>query len=363
MFKNMTKSAEILMTDEEREEAEAALRGEKENQPPSQSQSSQSPQQQHQQQQHLTGEESKPESDSTGAAASATATATAPEGEKQPPAGEKAGEESASELEHAKKTKEKENARKSLTPEQKAKLEELDREQEAEQEKRISDLAEKLTSRIRPFVEAKRPGDKDDPETQLFEKRMREEAEDLKLESFGVELLHAIGGVYLTKSSIWIKSHKNAFLGVIGFVSRLREKGSVVKETWGLLGSAVSAQMSMDDLARRQERGDLPEEELRQLEEEMNGKMLLATWRTTKWEISGVLRKVLDRVLNEDKVDKKTLLNRAKAIAFLGAIYKQVQPDLGNDEQRELERLMANAQSKKHKRKAAAAAPPPPPAT
>lgn len=316
LFKSMTESADILMTDEERAEAEAALRGDKPSEP--------------------------------GKVEEGTGKTNAAEGE-----GATGSSEGSTEVEHAKKEKEK--AHKSLTPEQKAKLEELDKKREADAEKRVEDLAEKLKSRIRPFVEAKRPGDKDDPETQIFEKKMREEAEDLKLESFGVELLHAIGSVYLNKSSVWVKTHKNNFLGVMGFVSRLREKGAVVKETWGLLGSAVSAQMSMEELAKRQEKGVTPEDEMRQLEEDVNGKMLLATWKTTKWEISGVLRKVIDRVLNEKQVDKKTLLNRAKAIAFVGAIYSQVQPDPGNDEQRELERLMANAQSKKHKKATSAA--------
>ncbi len=177
---------------------------------------------------------------------------------------------------------------------------------------------------------------------------MREEAEDLKLESFGVELLHAIGSVYLTKSSTWIKTHRNNFLGVPGFFSKLKERGSMVKEGWNLLGSAVNAQMSMEEMSKRQEKGELGEEELKELEMEMSGKMLLVTWRGTKWEISTVLRKVCDRVLNDKSVkDQKVLLQRAKAIAFLGAIYKQVKPDDGDDERRELERLVANAANKK----------------
>jgi hypothetical protein len=102
---------------------------------------------------------------------------------------------------------------------------------------------------------------------------MREEAEDLKLESFGVELLHAIGNIYLTKSTTWIKSQKHNFLGLPGFFSRLKEKGAVGKEMWSLLGSAVSVQMSMEDMAKRQEKGDLDEEELRRMEQEMSGKV------------------------------------------------------------------------------------------
>lgn len=84
-------------------------------------------------------------------------------------------------------------------------------------------------------MDAKHPGEANDVETQAFEQRVRTEAEDLKLESFGVEMLHTIGGVYMTRAGNFIKSKK--FFGG-GFFGRLKEKGGMVKEGWGLLGSA-----------------------------------------------------------------------------------------------------------------------------
>ena len=117
---------------------------------------------------------------------------------------------------------------------------------------------------------------------------MQTEAEDLKLESFGVELLHAIGSVYTTKSNTWLKTKRGNFLGMPGFWNRLKERGGMIKETWGVMGSAVNVQMSMEELARHQEKGDIGEEELAALEQDMNGKMLLATWRGTRWEVTGV---------------------------------------------------------------------------
>lgn len=75
-----------------------------------------------------------------------------------------------------------------ITPEQKKKLQELEEERRKNMEERIDTLTKKLVERLRPFVHAKRPGDKDDPETQAFEAKMRREADDMKLESFGVEV-------------------------------------------------------------------------------------------------------------------------------------------------------------------------------
>lgn len=75
-----------------------------------------------------------------------------------------------------------------LTPEQKKAMEELEVERKKAMEERIKMLTTKLVDRLRPFVEAKKPGDKDDEETKAFEARIRREADDLKLESFGVEV-------------------------------------------------------------------------------------------------------------------------------------------------------------------------------
>ncbi|WFD40678.1 uncharacterized protein MJAP1_003666 [Malassezia japonica] len=263
--------------------------------------------------------------------------------------GENASEEPASTAAVAAKEKEKQKAK--ITPEQREKLEAFEKEKAEKEKKRVEDLTEKLKERIRPFVNAKNPGDADDSETQLFTRRMKEEAEDLKLESFGVELLHTIGTVYLTKSNTWLKTKRGNFLGMPGFWNRMKERGGTIKEMWGVMGSAMNVQMSMEELARHQDKGDIGEEEMKQLEQDMNGKMLLATWRGTRWEVNGILRQVLDNVLNEKGVSDKVLIQRAKAIAYIGAIYKQVVPDESDDERRELERLVAQAGEKKKKRK------------
>lgn len=75
-----------------------------------------------------------------------------------------------------------------LTPEQKRKLEELEERRREAMEERVKTLAEQLIERLRPYVHAKNPGKRDDPETLAFEERMKREAEDMKLESFGIEV-------------------------------------------------------------------------------------------------------------------------------------------------------------------------------
>ena len=58
-----------------------------------------------------------------------------------------------------------------------------------------------------------------------------------------------------------------------GFFSRLKEKGSLAKDAWGVIGSAMGVQAVMNDLAKLQEKGEVPEEELRAVEMDVTGKV------------------------------------------------------------------------------------------
>jgi len=228
-----------------------------------------------------------------------------------------------------------------LTPEQKKKLHELEEERKKVLEERVNTLTAKLIDRLRPLVEAKHPGDDDDPETIAFREKVRLEAEDLKLESFGVELLQAIGTVYSMKATSYLKSKK--FLGFGGFWSRMKEKGSVAKDAWGVIGSALSVQSLMQEMEKMQAKDEVDEEVLHAMEEDMTGKILLASWRGTRFEVVQVLREVVDAVLKDREASDSVLVNRAKGLLIIGRIFKNAVPDDSDEERRELERIVAEA--------------------
>lgn len=246
-----------------------------------------------------------------------------------------------------KEGKEKDKKRNRLTPEQKKKLQDLDEERKRSMDERVKTLTAKLIERLRPFVDAKAPGDKEDPETKAFESRMRLEADDLKLESFGVELLHAIGTVYMMKATSFMKSKK--FLGIAGFWSRMKEKGSVAKDAWGVIGSAFSVQSLMSEMDRLQKKGELDEDVLRALEEDVTGKIMLASWRGTRFEVVQVLREVVDNVLKDKEASDQVLFHRAKGLMIMGHIFKSTVPDESDEVRRELERMVAEAAEGKSK--------------
>jgi hypothetical protein len=74
------------------------------------------------------------------------------------------------------------------TPEQQKKLDEMEAQRKKDMDERVKTLTRQLIERLRPFVDAQNPGDSNDPETVTFRDKMKKEAEDLKLESFGIEV-------------------------------------------------------------------------------------------------------------------------------------------------------------------------------
>ncbi|KAJ8588286.1 DnaJ-domain-containing protein, partial [Rhizopogon salebrosus TDB-379] len=246
-----------------------------------------------------------------------------------------------------KEGKEKEKKRNKLTPEQRKKLQEIEEERRRSMEERVKTLTVKLIERLRPFVDAQAPGEGNDPETVKFQAKIKIEADDLKIESFGVELLHAIGTVYMMKATSFMKSKK--FLGIAGFWSRMKEKGSVAKDAWGVIGSALGVQSLMTEMERLQAKGEVDEDELRALEQDVTGKIMLASWRGTRFEVVQVLREVVDNVLKDKDVSDQVLFNRAKGLMIMGHIFKSTVPDETDEERRELERMVAEAASGKAK--------------
>lgn len=105
-------------------------------------------------------------------------------------------------------------------------------------------------------------------------------------------------------------------------------------------------------------KGDASQEELEALAADLSSKMLLTTWKGTRWEVNSVVGEVVDAVLHEPGLAKGVGINRAKvrvcvltssncncstsllvqAIMTIGGIFKSAVPDETDDERREIER-------------------------
>lgn len=219
-----------------------------------------------------------------------------------------------------KELRKKEKKKGGLSKEQREKLMAYERERQKAREERVDTLAKKLIDRISVWTET----DKREDVTKAFQEKTRLEVENLKMESFGLEILHAIGTTYLQKATSFLKSQK--FLGISGFFSRLKDKGTFAKETWTTISTAIDAQLTMEEMAKMEEKGgpDWTDEKKAEYERKVTGKILAAAWRGSKFEIQGVLRDVCDKVLNDKSVKLEKRVDRAHALVLAGTVYQKV---------------------------------------
>jgi hypothetical protein len=222
--------------------------------------------------------------------------------------------------EEEKELRKKEKKKAGLTKEQREELAAFEAERSRIRKERVDTLAKKLVDRISIWTETDKGGDV----TRAFQEKTRLEIENLKMESFGLDILHAIGATYMSKGTNLLKSQK--FLGIGGFFSRLKDKGAMAKDTWGTISSAIDAQMTMEEMAKAEERGgeDWTDERRVEYERRVTGKILTAAWRGSKFEIQSVLRDVCDEVLYDKKVPMAKRLERAQALVISGEIFAKV---------------------------------------
>ncbi|KAI1474478.1 DnaJ-domain-containing protein [Daldinia eschscholtzii] len=249
--------------------------------------------------------------------------------------------------EEERELRKKEKKKGGLTKEQRDQLAAFERERARIRQERVDTLAKKLIDRISVWTET----DKGPDVTKAFEDQIRLEVENLKMESFGLDILHAIGAVYMSKATALLKSQK--FLGIGGFFSRMKDKGTLVKETWNTISSAIDAQQTMEEMARMEQAGgeDWTDEKKVEYERRVTGKILTAAWRGSKFEIQSVLREVCDSVLHDKKVPLNKRLERAQALVIIADIFQKAQRTEEEGEYMAFEQLVAEAAIKKEKEK------------
>ncbi|KAK5097768.1 DnaJ-like protein [Exophiala xenobiotica] len=234
-----------------------------------------------------------------------------------------------------------------LTAEQREKLAVYERERQKKREERVDTLSKKLLDRLSVWTET----DKGPEVTKAFQEKIRLETENLKMESFGLEILHAVGYTYMSKASSFLKSQK--FLGISGFFSRLKDKGQLAKDTWGTISTAIDAQLTMEEMAKLEEAGgaDWTDEKKAEYERKVTGKILAAAWKGSKFEIQGVLRDVCDKVLNDKSVKLDKRVERAHAMVLCGTIYQRAMRDPDEEgDYMAFEQLMAESMKKTEKK-------------
>lgn len=210
----------------------------------------------------------------------------------------------------------------------------------------------------------------------------------LKLESFGVDLLHTIGLIYTQKATTCLKSSK--FLGLGGVWFRTKERGTMMKSAWGTMSSAIDASIAgvillfrmlivlAEKMSRMEEEmasGKYTEEEVVESMLDLSGitplndltvkgKMLMVGWKATRLEVIQVIRcrflyltsdtlfrDVCDKLLDKSVPELRRHI-RAQAILMIGRIFRAAERDPGQEDNGDFafEQLLAASQKKKKKK-------------
>ncbi|KAJ1734986.1 DnaJ-like protein [Coemansia sp. Benny D160-2] len=210
--------------------------------------------------------------------------------------------------------------------EKKQKRDELNKkrmEAEARNKVRIKELSDNLKQKLSIYVE----NTEADPATALaaWEAQITAEAEDLKVESMGVELLHIIGTVYRMQAKKYLE--KQEFLGGFrGVYHSFKETGQFMSGAYSTIKSAVDLQRTYAELEKAEE-NNISAEEKQRLEEAAAKKAIHVLWKSGRLEIENILRETCNVVLHDKLADKKALKRRAVALKAMGDVYAHVRPD------------------------------------
>lgn len=242
--------------------------------------------------------------------------------------------------------------RKKIRQEQREKLQEFHRESKAAEEKRVAELAEILLGRIDNYRAASTNAES----LNHYTAKLREELEDLKIESFGIQLLHLIGKTYSTQAKATILASKT--FGITKIYTTMKSKTNRMKSGFLIIKTALDAQMSAQTMVEEQARLEqsgvelTDEEKYQRMEQEriMTGKFLKTAWASTKFEVTGVLNKVCHTVLNDKSLSKKERVSRSEALLFIAKQLLETQRTPEEDEEAQIfEEMMADASAKKSK--------------
>ncbi|WWC92369.1 uncharacterized protein L201_007326 [Kwoniella dendrophila CBS 6074] len=187
---------------------------------------------------------------------------------------------------------------------------------------RVDKLAKNLVNKLNIYTEAAK-GPEDKLVGASFREICRLEAEDLKEESYGTELLNAIGRAYQAKSAQHMASSQFAPLG---WFHGAKNTFNVMGDTVATVRSALELKAVFDKLQQAEHSGMSPEE-LRKLEEQAAEQGIRTLWKGAKLEVESVVRETCERVLTEPSVPKEKLHMRAHALGLMAEAYLAIRKD------------------------------------
>lgn len=238
------------------------------------------------------------------------------------------------------------------------------RKQKEEEEKKLKELSDKLKSKMEPVLESTKNGhlDKSGKDWEIFKRKIEQDIEELKLESFGLDICHLIGRIYVFKATSYLKSKKHFVGGFHKISSNFKQSKDTVKGMLDMLSSATEAQNTLEAM-QQLEMADLEEMDpykRAQYEQAVTGKFISVAWMSSKFEIQQTLYGVCNTILNDKEITSDKRKIRAEILFEIGTMFASAKRDESEEEDQQVfEKLMKDANEMKSrdlKREAAAKA-------
>lgn len=198
---------------------------------------------------------------------------------------------------------------KKLSRSQKEKLFELERKRREELGVQVKELAAKLSEKLDSYIIAVKENHLDE-----FTAKLDQEIENLKLESFGLELLYILAKCYRNKANNFIMSKKTH--GFSKIFTGVRDNARNVKSAYNLLSTGLDAQKTMEQM-NEVNLDELQDYERAKFESMMAGKALGVMWAMSKYELERKLKDVCNKILNDPDVPTKERLLKAKGLLLM----------------------------------------------
>ncbi|EIW70101.1 hypothetical protein TREMEDRAFT_68484 [Tremella mesenterica DSM 1558] len=184
---------------------------------------------------------------------------------------------------------------------------------------RVEKLSVNLINKLSIFTEAAK-GSHDQLMATSFKEKCRIEAEQLKEENYGVELLHAIGRAYQVKAS---QHQASSQFAPLGWFHGAKNTFNVAADTVSTLRSAIELKSVFDRLQQAEQSG-MPPEQLRKLEEQAAEQGMRTMWKGVKLEVESIVRETAEKVLSDPRVSKEKREMRAVALELMAEAFLSV---------------------------------------
>ncbi|QLQ80556.1 hypothetical protein HG537_0D05570 [Torulaspora globosa] len=234
---------------------------------------------------------------------------------------------------------------KKLSREQKEKLVEIERKRREEIAKQVEELAKKLNDKLDSYILAIKDDRMDE-----FAAKLDQEVENLKLESFGLELLYILSKCYRNKANNFIMSKKTH--GFSRLFTGVRDNARSVKSAYNLLSTGLEAQKALEQM-NEVNPDELEDYERAKYESAMAGKALGVMWAMSKYELEKKLKEVCNKILNDPTVPTKTRLVKAKGLLYMADKFAKAKRTPEEDEEARVfeELILGDKQKQKEKKR------------